>query len=340
MNYYPYVKPLLFKLDAETSHYLTLKLLKLSHTIGLDSFLNPKMITQPLTVMGLNFANPVGLAAGLDKNGDYIDALAGLGFGALEIGTVTPRPQPGNPRPRLFRLTEHQAIINRMGFNNQGVDYLLKQVALSQYQGILGINIGKNFDTPIEKATEDYLICLRKAYVAASYITINISSPNTKNLRQLQQGNEIKKLLSALKEEQQQLQQQHNKYTPIVVKIAPDLNAEEIRHIAGLLLEFSMDGVIATNTTIDRSAIQGHPLAEEAGGLSGAPVKQKSTDVVAQLADALQGQLPIIAAGGIMSYTDAQEKLSAGASLVQVYSGLIYQGPYLVHDITRGLAEQ
>ena len=339
MNYYPLVKPLLFKLDAETSHYLTLKLLKISHNCGLDKLLNPKMIAKPLTVMGLNFANPVGLAAGLDKNGDYIDALAALGFGSIEIGTVTPRPQPGNPKPRLFRLPEHLAIINRMGFNNQGVDYLLKQVEASQYQGVLGINIGKNFDTPIEKATEDYLICLRKAYLAASYITINISSPNTKNLRQLQQGEEIKKLLSALKEEQQQLQKQHNKYTPIAVKIAPDLSDEEVRHIAGLLMEFSIDGVIATNTTIERSAVQGHSLADEAGGLSGAPVKRKSTYVVARLADELQGRLPIIAAGGIMSHNDAQEKLDAGASLVQIYSGLIFQGPYLVHDIMQGWVE-
>jgi len=339
MNYYPLVKPLLFQLDAENAHYLTLKLLKLAHSSGVDRLLNPAIIEKPVTVMGLNFKNPVGLAAGLDKNGDYIDALAAIGFGSVEIGTVTPRPQPGNPKPRLFRLPEHKAIINRMGFNNQGVDYLLKQVERSQYKGILGINIGKNFDTPIDQATEDYLISLRKAYLAASYITINISSPNTKNLRQLQQGDEIKKLLSALKEEQGKLQAEHNKYTPIVVKIAPDLNDEEIQHIAKLLIEFSMDGVIATNTTIDRSAIQGHPLVDEAGGLSGAPVKQKSTYVVSRLAEELQGQLPIIAAGGILCYTDAQEKLDAGASLVQVYSGLIYTGPQLVHDIMQGLSK-
>ncbi len=339
MNYYPLVKPLLFKLDAETSHYLTLKLLKLSHNCGLGRVLNPKMIAKPLTIMGLNFGNPVGLAAGLDKNGDYIDALADLGFGSIEIGTVTPRPQPGNPKPRLFRLPSHQAIINRMGFNNQGIDYLLNQVEKSQYKGVLGINIGKNFDTPIAQASEDYLICLRKAYLTASYITINISSPNTKNLRQLQQGDEIKKLLSALKEEQQLLHAQHNKYTPIVVKIAPDLSDEEIRDIAGLLVKFSIDGVIATNTTIERSAVQGHLLADETGGLSGTPVKKKSTYVVTRLADELQGKLPIIAAGGIMSHGDAQEKLDAGASLVQIYSGLIYQGPYLVHDIMQGLAE-
>ncbi|OQK16498.1 dihydroorotate dehydrogenase 2 [Methyloprofundus sedimenti] len=338
MNYYPFIQPLLFKLDAEASHYLTLNGLKLSHLAGLDKILNPAMIVKPLTVMGLEFANPVGLAAGLDKNGDYIDALSALGFGFIEIGTVTPRPQPGNPKPRLFRLIEHQAIINRMGFNNQGVDYLLEQVKKSQYKGVLGINIGKNFDTPIDKATEDYLICLRKAYLDASYITINISSPNTKNLRQLQQGDEIKKLLSSLKEEQLQLQMQYQKYTPIVVKIAPDLSDAEIQHIAGLLVEFSIDGVIATNTTLERSAVQGHPLADQMGGLSGAPVKQKATYVVAQLTDELQGKLPIIAVGGIMSYADAQEKLDAGASLVQVYSGLIYQGPTLVHDIMRGLS--
>jgi len=338
MNYYPYIKPLLFKIDAETTHYLTLKGLKFAHQTGLDKLLNPAIIAKPLTVMGLNFQNPVGLAAGLDKNGDYIDALSALGFGSIEIGTVTPRPQSGNPKPRLFRLTEHQAIINRMGFNNKGIDYLLTQVEKCQYKGVLGINIGKNFATPIDEATEDYLICLRKAYSAASYITINISSPNTKNLRQLQQGDEIKKLLSALKEEQLKLQEQYAKYTPIVVKIAPDLSDAEIQHIAGLLIEFSIDGVIATNTTIERSAVQGHPLADEIGGLSGMPVKQQSTYVVAKLSDELQENVPIIAAGGIFSYGDAQEKLEAGASLIQVYSGLIYKGPLLVHEIMQGLA--
>jgi dihydroorotate dehydrogenase len=287
--------------------------------------------------MGLNFKNPLGLAAGLDKNGDYIDALAALGFGFVEIGTVTPRPQPGNPKPRLFRVPEHQAIINRMGFNNLGVDHLIAQVKKCQYQGILGINIGKNFDTPIEAATEDYLIGLRKSYDVASYITINISSPNTKNLRQLQQGDEIKKLLSALKEEQLSLQKQYDKYVPLVVKIAPDLSDDEIAHIGGLLLEFAIDGVIATNTTIDREMIKNHPLANEAGGLSGAPVKEKSTYVVTQLAQVLNGKLPIIAAGGILTAADAQEKLAAGASLVQIYSGLIYQGQQLIADILESL---
>jgi len=337
MNYYPFIRPLLFQLDAEKAHSLSLKLLKITHNLGLASLINPKVIEKPVEIMGLEFRNPVGLAAGLDKNGDYIDALSGLGFGFLEIGTVTPRPQPGNPLPRLFRLPEHEAIINRMGFNNLGVDYLLQQVEKSQYKGILGINIGKNADTPIESATEDYLISLRKAYLAASYITINISSPNTKNLRQLQQGDEIKGLLSALKQEQKKLQLQHNKYTPLVVKIAPDLNDDEILHIAKLLKEFAIDGVIATNTTLDRTAVKNHPLENEAGGLSGAPVRDKSTYVVARLAEELQGEIPIIAAGGIFNAKDAQDKLAAGASLVQIYSGLIYKGPELAFQIMKNI---
>ncbi|MCK5121399.1 MAG: quinone-dependent dihydroorotate dehydrogenase, partial [Methylococcales bacterium] len=289
----------------------------------------------PVNVMGLEFKNPVGLAAGLDKNGDHISALAALGFGFIEIGTVTPRPQPGNPKPRLFRLPEHEAIINRMGFNNLGVDHLVEQVKQANYSGVLGINIGKNFDTPIKNATDDYLIGLRKSYELASYITLNISSPNTKNLRQLQQGDEIKNLLSSLKEEQLKLQQSHDKYTPLVVKIAPDLDDDEIIHIAKLLQEFNIDGVIATNTTISREAIQGHVHAEETGGLSGAPVREKSTYVVKGLASELNGEIPIIAAGGILSGKDAQDKLDAGASLVQVYSGLIYRGPQLIEDILR-----
>jgi len=333
MNLYPLLRPALFSLDPELAHNVTLKLLKLADTTGL-SFLNkPSSDNKPVSIMGLEFKNPVGLAAGLDKNGDYIDALAALGFGFIEIGTVTPRPQPGNPKPRLFRLPEHEAIINRMGFNNLGVDHLVQQVKQANYKGILGINIGKNADTPIKNATDDYLIGLRKSYDLASYITLNISSPNTKNLRQLQQGDEIKNLLSALKEEQLVLQKTHNKYTPLVVKIAPDLDDSEILHIAKLLLEFDIDGVIATNTTISREAIQGHQHAEETGGLSGVPVRDKSTYVVAGLSAELNGRIPIIAAGGISSGQDAQDKLTAGASLVQVYSGLIYRGPQLIEDI-------
>jgi len=337
MNLYPLLRPALFSLDPEVAHNVTLKLLNLAEKTGLSHLSQASSDNKPLTVMGLNFKNPVGLAAGLDKNGDYIAALAALGFGSIEIGTVTPRPQPGNPKPRLFRLPEHEAIINRMGFNNLGVDHLIEQVKSSNYQGILGINIGKNFDTPIKNATDDYLIGLHKSYALASYITLNISSPNTKNLRQLQQGDEIKNLLSTLKEEQLKLQQVHNKYTPLVVKIAPDLNDDEIIHIAKLLKEFDIDGVIATNTTISREAVQGHIHAEEIGGLSGAPVKEQSTYVVAGLAKELNGSIPIIAAGGILSGKDAQDKLDAGASLVQIYSGLIYRGPELIEDILKVL---
>lgn len=337
MNIYPLLRPLLFSLDPELAHEVTLKLLKLSDSSGLSTLLYPTLPEKPVEVMGLHFKNPVGLAAGLDKNGDYINALDALGFGFIEIGTVTPRPQPGNPKPRLFRLPEHEAIINRMGFNNTGIDHLLAQAQHSGYSGILGINIGKNFDTPIEEATEDYLMGLRKAYTSASYITINISSPNTKNLRQLQQGDEIRRLVANLKNEQLSLEQEYGFYVPLAIKIAPDLTDEEISHIASLLLDFEIDGVIATNTTISREAIAEHPLAQEAGGLSGAPVKTASTRVVKGLAAELQDKVAIIAAGGILSAEDAQEKLNAGASLVQVYSGLIYKGPQLIADIVRSL---
>ena len=337
MNLYPLLRPLLFSLDPETAHEVTLKLLNVAYLSGLGKLIYPTIEDKPVNVMGLSFKNPVGLAAGMDKNGDYINALAALGFGFLEIGTVTPRPQPGNPKPRLFRLPEHQAIINRMGFNNSGVDHLLNQVKQSGFNGILGINIGKNFDTPMENAVSDYLTGLRKAYTSASYITINISSPNTKNLRQLQQGDEIKALIASLKEEQLKLQQEHGFYVPLAIKIAPDLTDNEIAHIAGLLVEFKIDGVIATNTTIARDGIENHPLAHEVGGLSGAPVKDKSTLVVRGLATELQGKVAIIAAGGILSEADAHEKLKAGASLVQIYTGLIYRGPQLIEDIVKSL---
>lgn len=336
MNLYPLLRPLLFALDAETAHSVTLKLLQAAYSSGLSKLMFPAVSENPMNVMGLNFKNPVGLAAGLDKNGDYIDALAALGFGFIEIGTVTPRPQPGNPKPRMFRLPEHNAIINRLGFNNLGIDHLIAQVKNCTYQGILGINIGKNFDTPIDKAVDDYLIGLRKAYPVASYITINVSSPNTQNLRQLQQGDESRKLVAALKEEQLKLHQEHGKYVPLALKIAPDLTNEEISRIAKLLLEFEVDGVIGTNTTIARDMIANHPLAKETGGLSGSPVKDKSTTVVIGLAAELQGKIPIIAVGGILSANDAKEKFAAGASLVQVYSGLIYQGSQLIKEINEG----
>ncbi len=337
MNLYPLIRPLLFQLDPETAHRVTLTSLKIAHIIGLSKLITQNTNDAPVTVMGLEFKNPVGLAAGLDKNGDYIDALASLGFGFIEIGTVTPRPQFGNPKPRMFRLSEYQAIINRMGFNNKGIDYLIGQVKKSKYQGILGINIGKNADTSIEKAIDDYSIGLTKAYPWASYITINISSPNTKNLRQLQQGDEIKKLLDTLKQQQTQLHAKHGRYVPLVIKIAPDLLPDEIAHIAELLIELELDGIIATNTTISRDRIKDHPLANETGGLSGTPVKEVSTATVAKLSEQLSGKIPIIAAGGIMSAKDAQEKIAAGASLIQIYSGLIYKGPELVAEIIRSI---
>lgn len=333
MNLYPLLKPALFKLDPELAHTLTLKLLKGLEQTGLAKLTATNKADKPVTVMGLDFKNLVGLAAGLDKNGDYIDALAAIGFGFIEIGTVTPKAQLGNPKPRLFRLPKHQAIINRMGFNNLGVEHLIAEVKQSRYQGILGINIGKNHDTPIKNAIDDYLMGLRKSYAYASYITLNISSPNTKNLRQLQQGSMIKTLLSVLKSEQLILAQQHQRYVPLVVKIAPDLNNEQLKYIARLLIQFSIDGVIATNTSLDRQMIKNHFLAKEAGGLSGAPIKEKSTQVIKTLAFELNGTLPIIAAGGILSAKDAQEKITAGASLLQIYSGLIYKGPQLLEDI-------
>ena len=286
--------------------------------------------------MGLDFPNQVGLAAGLDKNGDYIDALAALGFGFLEIGTVTPRPQPGNPKPRMFRLVEQQAIINRMGFNNHGVNRLIENVIRSRYRGILGINIGKNFDTPIERAADDYLVCLEKVYSHASYVTVNISSPNTKNLRQLQQENEFDALLAVLKQKQKSLHAQHGKYVPLTIKIAPDLNEAEIDMIADRLLAHRIDGVIATNTTVSRAGVEQSRYQQEAGGLSGEPLQQAATIVIRRLAQQLKGRIPIIGVGGIDSAAAAEEKFAAGASLVQVYSGLVYRGPVLIGEIMVG----
>ncbi len=332
MNLYPWLKPLLFQLDPETAHHLTLEALNLARLSRLPLF-PPPPAGKPVTVMGLNFPNRLGLAAGLDKNGDYLDALGALGFGGIEIGTVTPRPQPGNPKPRLFRLPEQQAIINRMGFNNLGLEHLLENVRRRHYTGILGINIGKNADTPIQNAAADYLTGLRKAYPYADYITVNISSPNTQNLRQLQQSSELKSLLEALKNEQLRLQTQHGRRTPLAVKIAPDLSDPEIAQIAELLLEYEIEAVIAANTTLRRDKVQNHPLANQAGGLSGRPLKTQADHVVNVLAQTLQGKIPIIAAGGVLSAADAKDKLAAGASLVQIYSGLIYRGPELIHEI-------
>ncbi len=268
----------------------------------------------------------------MDKNGECIDGLAALGFGFIEIGTVTPRPQAGNPKPRLFRSPEHQAIINRMGFNNDGIDQMISNIARSQYRGVLGINIGKNATTPIENAADDYLICLEKAYAHASYITVNISSPNTQNLRSLQGGDELSKLLTALKNKQAALATQHSRYVPLAVKIAPDLDEAQIADIAHVVLQTEMDGIIATNTTIDKSALGASPLAQEAGGLSGAPVREPSNRVLKALAQELASKVPIIGAGGVLSGKDAAEKIQLGATAVQIYSGMVYRGPELVKE--------
>ena len=327
---YPLIRPLLFALDAERAHDLTLHLVALGDSLG-GGRPAPADGT-PVEVMGLQFPNRVGLAAGLDKNGTAVDGLSRLGFGFLEVGTVTPRPQPGNPKPRLFRLPEHQAIINRMGFNNAGIDALLGQLASVRYRGILGINIGKNFDTPIASAVDDYLICLDKAYRQASYITVNISSPNTKNLRQLQEVSELDALLATLKARQNALAEQHGRYVPLALKIAPDLEQGQIIVIADTLRRHRIDAVIATNTTLGREGVESSPLAAETGGLSGKPLFEKSTAVTRCLAKALAGELPIIAAGGITGAEQARAKIDAGAALVQIYSGLIYRGPKLVSE--------
>jgi dihydroorotate dehydrogenase len=338
MNIYALIKPFLFQLDAEYAHDLTLKSMKFAEQMGLLSHLYKPAHGTPRQVMGLTFPNAVGLAAGLDKNGAFIDGMAALGFGFIEVGTVTPRPQPGNPKPRLFRVKEAQGIINRFGFNNLGVDQLIQNVKASKYRGILGINIGKNFDTPNERAVDDYLICMRKVYRYASYITVNISSPNTKNLRQLQEKEALNALLGTLKAEQTALTQKHRKYVPIALKIAPDLEYDQIIEIADLLKEHQFDAVIATNTTLSREGVEGMKNGPETGGLSGAPVRDKSSQVIRHLANQLAGELPIIGVGGIMSGADAIEKIEAGASLVQVYSGLIYRGPSLVREVAKALA--
>jgi len=341
------IRPLLFSLDPETAHNVTLDALQASHRLGLTSLFAKKPTTFTRKVMGLDFPNPVGLAAGMDKNGAYIDALAGLGFGFIEIGTVTPLPQPGNPKPRLFRLPQANAIINRMGFNNDGVDALIANVQRAEYRGILGINIGKNADTPMEKAADDYLICLRKVYAHASYITVNISSPNTKNLRQLQDEDALNNLLAQLKTEQQKLADTHGKYVPIALKIAPDLEGEQVAQIARLLMQHRIDGVIATNTTLSREGVENLEHGAETGGLSGAPVREKSTAVIRVLHQHLQAcaeqgrgsALPIIGVGGILCGADAVEKTQAGAALVQIYSGLVYRGPALIGEAINALAQ-
>ena len=334
---YTLARTALFQLDPERAHDLALKSLSLlgpgNALLGAGS----DTAADVREVMGLRFPNAIGLAAGLDKNGEYVEALGLLGFGFIEVGTVTPRPQPGNPKPRMFRLEEHEAIINRLGFNNLGVERLLRNVERSYYRGILGINIGKNFDTPIERAADDYLACLDAVYARATYVTVNISSPNTKNLRDLQSSERLDELLSAVMARRAQLAERHGAKKPLLVKVAPDLDDTQIAVIAELAVKHGIDGLIATNTTITREAVSGHRHGLQNGGLSGKPLYALSTKVLGKLSAALAGRVPLVGVGGIMSGRDARGKIDAGASLVQVYTGFIYRGPTLIGDARRAL---
>jgi dihydroorotate dehydrogenase len=331
------MRSFLFMLNPEKAHDLTIKLLKLTSGTILDLFYRQKVQQRPVELMGLTFPNAVGLAAGLDKNGECIDGFGAMGFGHIEIGTVTPVAQPGNEQPRLFRVLESEGIINRMGFNNHGVDELIANVKESDFQGVIGINIGKNYSTPVEQGKDDYLLCMDKVYPHAGYIAVNISSPNTPGLRTLQYGEALDELLDALKTRQSELQEKYNKYVPIALKVAPDLSDDEIQAISDSLLKYKIDGLIATNTTLDREMINGMAHAAESGGLSGRPLQSKSTQVIAKFAAQLKGQIPIIGVGGIDGVIAAKEKIAAGASLVQIYSGFIYHGPKLVKNIVNNI---
>lgn len=334
---YGLLRNLLFRLPPEQAHHFALSSLDMAQKLGLLTAFTKKIAPLPVNVMGLNFPNPVGLAAGLDKNADHVDALGALGFGFIEVGTVTPLAQLGNPQPRMFRLPEHQAIINRMGFNNEGLDYLLSNVEKQRYRGVLGINVGKNKDTPAEEANSDYRKGIAVVYSRADYITVNVSSPNTPGLRDLQFGDSFKQLLQAIKEEQQAQSDAQGKYVPIAVKIAPDMDDGEIRFVAKALKEAGIDGVIATNTTVSREAVSGHRYAAEAGGLSGDPVRESSLRVISALYAELGDALPIIGVGGIADGESAAEKIRAGAKLVQVYTGFIYRGPGLIHEAVEAI---
>ena len=329
---YSLARSFLFCLDAERAHDLGLLGIETAYRTGLNPLLAAKPAPLPTQVFGLHFVNPVGLAAGLDKNGAHIDALAALGFGFIEVGTTTPRPQAGNPKPRMWRLPEHQAVINRLGFNNEGVDALVRNVERARYGGVLGINIGKNKDTPNERAVDDYITCLTRVYARASYVTVNISSPNTQGLRDLQEEETLKRFIGTLREAQEKLAAQHGARKPMLLKIAPDLGDAELDAIASVLLEAGIDGLICTNTTIDRSTIAGATHAEEAGGLSGKPLFDKATSVLHGMAQRLGGRIPLVGVGGILNGADAAAKIAAGAKLVQFYSGMIYRGPELIRE--------
>ena len=334
---YSLLRKALFITDPETAHGLALEGLRLGHGVGATHLLC-KASSLPVTVMGLQFPNPVGLAAGMDKNGDYIDALGSVGFGFIEVGTVTPRPQPGNPKPRVFRIEKASAMINRLGFNNKGVDHLVRQAQKRKFSGILGINIGKNFDTPNENAADDYLVCLEKVYPHADYITVNISSPNTKGLRDLQDEEQLNKLLGKLNARRLELADEHQKRVPLVVKVAPDLEDQQIPGIASAVVKNQFDGLIATNTTISRDAVKGLRHASEQGGLSGAPLRQQANHVLAAFRDVLPAEVALIGTGGITDGEDAAEKIRLGADLVQFYTGFVYKGPDLVTDCLRAIA--
>ena len=336
---YPIARAGLFRLDAEVAHHLSMVGLRMAEKSGLLRLLSPEdELVSPVEVMGLTFPNRIGLAAGLDKEGNTIDALGRLGFGCVEIGTITPRPQAGNPKPRLFRLISHEAIINRMGFNNPGIDVGVENVRQAKsFSGIVGFNIGKNKDTPNENAADDYLACLRKAYPVADYIAVNLSSPNTPGLRDLQGAEASARLLEILKREQQKLAAEHGKHVPLLFKVAPDLDETHIRDLSKVFVDGGLDGLIATNTTLDRETVSGHPRAEEAGGLSGRPVFEKSTAVLGTFASHLGSRIPIIGVGGISSLEDAREKIREGATLVQIYTSFIYQGPALVRELAAAL---
>ncbi len=333
---------MLFQLPPEVSHDLTLATVKKTPARLLRNFCDDSIADKPATVMGLNFPNPVGLAAGLDKNADYYQSLAALGFGFIEVGTVTPRPQPGNDKPRMFRLKKEKALINRMGFNNKGVDHLVRQISQRKhsggFDGILGVNIGKNLTTPLSSAHEDYLACMQKVYEHADYITVNISSPNTPGLRDLQLGESLELLLTTLKTAQQELSQQHGRYVPLAVKIAPDMDSEDIKLFADTAKRYEIDGIIAGNTTSSRQAIEESEFASEAGGLSGEPLTHRARQVISLLAQRLHGEIPIVGCGGILGSDDALAHQKAGASLLQVYTGLIYRGPQLINDIRQALS--
>ena len=336
---YSLVRRALFLSDPETAHGLALESLRLGYGLGATHLLGRRR-NLPVTVMGLTFPNPVGMAAGMDKNGDYVDALGSLGFGFIEVGTVTPRPQPGNPKPRIFRLENAKAMINRLGFNNKGVDHLVQQVSKRRFPGILGINIGKNFDTPIDRAADDYLTCLEKVYPYADYITVNISSPNTRGLRELQGAEQLDSLLNKLSDKRAALADASQKRVPLVVKVAPDLEDSQIPTMAEIVVRNAFDGLIATNTTISREAVKGMRHADEQGGLSGAPLKEKSNHVLAAFRRHLPEGFALIGTGGITTGADAAEKFRLGADLVQFYTGFVYTGPDLVADCVNAIAAE